>query len=303
MGWIIFGALLGAVVAAAIAIITNVSVSSYNDKYDVRRGDLPKKSYKIPLAAMLIAFFAPVLLFTFVASTIQLDTGQIGVVTRFGKVTGKELGEGFHFKSPFEDVTKYDIKVQKDDSEASAASKDLQDVKVKLVVNYTLEAGKVSEIHKTVGELYREKLIYQGIQEVVKASTAKFDATQLITDRPSVKAVAVEELKERLEKYGIQIQDISIVDMQFSPEFTQAIEAKQVAQQEAQKAVFLAEKATQEANAEIERAKGSAEAQRLQQQTLTAEILQKQAIEKWDGKLPVYSTNGNAFFNIPTGGR
>lgn len=287
---IIFGAFIGLIAAAAY-----VAYTTYNENEKVARslrrgyGESEKESYtpKKPSKSLaIVLFLIPLLVFTLLSSMTRVGTGEIAVMTRFGKVTGQELGEGLHFVNPVDSATKYDVKVLKEEADAAAASKDLQDVSGRLVVNYRLEAGKVSEIHRTVGPLYKEKLIDPAIQEVFKGSTAKYDATQLITDRSGVKAVTYEALRDRLAGYGIIVQDLSITNFGFSPEFTKAIEAKQVAQQQAQQAVFLAEKATQEAAAEIERAKGSAEAQRLQQETLTPLLIQKQFLEKWNGEMP-----------------
>ncbi|MBA2279486.1 prohibitin family protein [Candidatus Saccharibacteria bacterium] len=230
-----------------------------------------------------------ILLWLVFATTVTIGTGKIAVMTRFGKVTGQELGEGFHFKSPLDTANEYDIKVLKEETKAAAASKDLQDVASTLVINYRLEAGKISEIHRTVGVLYKEKLIDPAVQEVFKGATAKFDATQLITDRPSVKADAFNELVNRLERYGIIVQDLSITDFSFSPEFTNAIEAKQVAAQEAERAKFNLDKANLDA-----------QSQNAQKTSLSPELLQKYAIDKWDGKMPQY-VGGGSVFNIPLG--
>ncbi len=235
----------------------------------------------------VIVIGALVLLWLFLSSIVTIGTGKIAVMTRFGKVTGQELGEGFHFKLPIDRANGYDIKVLKEETAAAAASKDLQDVKSTLVINYRLEAGRVSEMHKTVGVLYKEKLIDPAVQEVFKAAAAKFDATQLITDRPAVKAVAYEELVNRLERYGIIVQDLSITNFSFSPEFTSAIEAKQVAAQEAERAQF-----------NLDRANLDARAQEAQKTSLSPELLQKYAIDKWDGKMPQY-VGGDSVFNIP----
>lgn len=116
----------------------------------------------------------------------------------------------------------------------------------------------------------------------------EFDATQLITDRPAVKAVAYEELVNRLERYGIIVQDLSITDFSFSPEFTSAIEAKQVAAQEAERAQF-----------NLDRANLDAKAQEAQKTSLSPELLQKYAIDKWDGVMPQYVGGGDSVFNIP----
>lgn len=237
------------------------------------------------LIILAVLFFVALWLFN--ASTVTIGTGKIAVMTRFGKVTGQELGEGFHFKNPLDTATSYDIKVLKEETDAAAASKDLQDVRSTLVINYRLEAGKVSEIHKTIGIYYKEKLIDPAVQEVFKGATAKFDATQLITDRQTVKADAYNELVSRLGRYGIIVQDLSITNFSFSPEFANAIESKQVAAQEAERAKFNLDKANLDA-----------QAQAAQKTSLSAELLQKYAIDKWDGKMPNY-VGGGAVFNIP----
>lgn len=229
------------------------------------------------------------LLWLLFASIATVGTGQIAVMTRFGQVTGQELGEGFHFKNPLDQANIYDIKVLKEEALATAASKDLQDVKATLVLNYRVEGGKVSEVHKTIGTLYKDKLIDPSLQETFKAATAKYDATQLITDRASVKADAYEQLVNRLKPYGIIVQDLSITDFSFSPEFAKAIEGKQVAQQEAEKAKF-----------NLDRARLDAQAQEVQKASLSPELLQKYAIDKWDGKMPTY-IGGGSVFNIPLG--
>jgi len=235
---------------------------------------------------IFIIVFVLVMLFTGIR---QVGTGQIGVVTRFGKVTGRELSEGLHLTLPFgiDRVVRYDIKVQKQEDDSTAASKDLQDVVATLALNYRIEEGKVGEIHRTIGPLYNFKLIDPAIQEVFKATSARFSAQELITNRADVKNEALKLVKERLEGYGIIIDDLSIVNFKFSAAFSKAIEEKQVAQQNAERARF-----------NLEAARIDSEAQQAQSLTLSPLFLQKQAIEKWDGKLPTYMGQGSVF-NIP----
>jgi len=219
----------------------------------------------------------------------QVGTGQLAVVTRYGKVSDRELGEGLHLIAPYgvDKVIRYDIKVQKDETEASAASEDLQDVTATLALNYHLEAARVKEIHQRVGPLFGIKLIDPAVQEVFKATTARYSASELITNRSEVKNEAFKGVKERLEKYGIVVDDFSIVNFRFSAAFAKAIEEKQVAQQNAERSRF-----------NLEAAQVDAQAQQAQSLTLSDLYLQKQAIEKWDGKLPQYLGSGTVF-NIP----
>lgn len=238
---------------------------------------------------LIIALVAIVAVIGVSTALRQIGTGQIGVVTRFGRVTGRELGEGLHTVLPFgiEQIARYDVKVQKQTEEASAASKDLQDVGATLALNYHIEPNRISEIHRNIGVLYGPKLIDPALQEVFKATSAKFSAQELITARAEVKADVTRLLKERLEKYGIVVDDVSLVDFKFSPSFAKAIEEKQVAQQNAERSKF-----------NLEAAQIDAQAQSVQAATLSPLFLQKQAIEKWNGQLPTY-LGQDTVFNIP----
>lgn len=230
---------------------------------------------------------------TFFSSMRTVDTGRIGVVTQYGRVTGREISEGFAWVWPLgiNNVTEYDIKTQKDEVDSAAATKDLQDVNGKLVLNYVLQRGDISKIHQTIGADYKDKLILPALNEVFKSASAKYTASELITKRAEVKQDVYEQLKARLEKYGITVQDVSITSFTFSAEFNKAIEAVQIANQNIARAKQELETARVEAEKKIAEAQGAAEAQRLQQETLTPLILQKQWVEKWDGKLPTYVTD------------
>ncbi len=121
---------------------------------------------------------------------------------------------------------------------------------------------------------------------------AKYTAEEIITKRGEVKAGVDDSLSTRLAGYHIKVDDISLVHVHFSQRFSDAVEAKQIAEQDAKRAEFLALKASKEADANVNLAKGEAEAQRLLRENLTSEILQKQAIEKWNGKLPLIVGKG-----------
>ena len=255
------------------------------------------------VAVAIVVFIVIILgVVTFLTSLRSVDTGKIGVVTSFGKVTGRELSEGISTVAPwgFNNVTEYDIKTQKQEVTSNAASKDLQDVKGTLVLNYRLERGSVSDIHQQVGKDYGDKVVTPTINEVFKASAAKYTASELITQRAEVKQDITQALQARLKARGITIEDVNITNFEFSVAFNQAIEAVQVANQNVARARQELETTKVEAEKAIAAANGAAEAQRLQQQTLTQEILQKQAIEKWDGKLPTtYAGDNGTLFNIP----
>jgi len=253
-------------------------------------------------------FVALLLIITLFSSLTTIGTGKVGVVTNYGRVTGRELTEGISFKAPWgiESVTEYDVKTLRSESSAPSATKDLQDVNATIVLNYRINAGKIGDIHQNVGKDYYKTIIEQQIVESFKAVSAKYTASELITERAAVKTEFFDLLKERIQnnpehKKRYVIQDVAITNFTFSAAFNQAIEAVQIANQKIAQARQELETTKVEAEKTVAAANAAAEAQRAQQQSLTPELLQKQAIEKWDGKLPVYSTDGNTFFNIPTG--
>lgn len=232
-----------------------------------------------------------------------VNAGDRGVVMRFGKVQDQVLDEGIHPIFPIvTSVKTLTVRVQKTDMKAEAASKDLQKITTELAVNWNIDPKKVNQVYQQVGDEDQivNGIINPAVSEVLKAATAKKTAEEIITKRTELKAEIDNTLKNRLTPYGLIVKDVSLVNFGFSPEFGRAIEAKQIAEQEAKQAEFLAQKATQEAQAEINRAKGQAEAQRLQRLTLTPELLQQQAILKWNGQFPMVMGNNGAlpFINI-----
>ncbi|MBE9123972.1 prohibitin family protein [Tychonema sp. LEGE 07199] len=221
--------------------------------------------------------------------------GERGVMMRFGKVQDAILDEGIHPILPIvTSVKTLSVRVQKTDAKAEAASKDLQSITTDLAVNWNVDPAKVNQIFQQIGdeEQIVASILSPAISEVLKAATSKKTAEEIITKRTELKTEIDNSLKKRLEPYGVIVRDVSLINFGFSPEFSKAIEAKQIAEQEAKQAEFTVKKATQDARAQINRAKGQAEAQRLQRQTLTSEILQQQAIEKWNGQFPTVMGGG-----------
>ncbi|WP_250125899.1 prohibitin family protein [Chroococcidiopsis sp. CCMEE 29] len=225
-----------------------------------------------------------------------VNAGERGVIMQFGKVQDGVLDEGIHPIIPVvTSVKRLSVRVQQNTFNADAASKDLQRVTTELAINWHIDPARVNKIFQQVGDQQQivTGIITPAVSEVLKAATAKKTAEEIITRRTDLKEEIDRNLETRLAAYGVIVDDVSLVDFAFSPEFSKAIEAKQIAEQEAKQAEFIAVKASKEAIGEVNRAKGQAEAQRLQRLTLTPELLQKQAIEKWDGRFPtVMGGNG-----------
>ncbi len=218
-----------------------------------------------------------------------VGAGERGVLLRWGAVTEHVLGEGLYVRVPIMDrIVKMDVKIQKEEVIATAASKDLQTVNSTVALNYHIDPERVAHIYQDVGPEYRIRLIDPALQESVKSSTAKYTAEELITRREEVRDDIKAHLTDKLSPRGILIDDFNIVNFQFSSAFDDAIELKVTAEQSALAAKNKLEQIKFEADQKIEEARGKAEALRVESAALQSspQILQLRALEKWDGKLP-----------------
>lgn len=222
------------------------------------------------------------------SSFVVISPGQAGVISILGKARDGALLEGIHFKPPLVSVVDiYDVTVQKFEVPAQSSTKDLQDLSGRFAINFRLDPARVVEIRRTQGTLQNivSKVIAPQTQEAFKIAAARRTAEESITKREELKQDFDIALQSRLEKYGVIILDTSVVDLNFSKEFARAVEDKQIAEQRARRAVYVAQEAEQEAQAEINRARGKAEAQKLLAETLKSQggrlVLQKEAIQAW----------------------
>jgi len=172
--------------------------------------------------------------------------------------------EGFHFRIPFwQNPVLYDIRITPQPIYTETGTKDLQTIKIGLRVLYQPEESKIPYIHKKLGHDYAERILPSIGQETLKSVVARYDAGELITKRVKVSEEIRQSLTHRANEFFIVLHDVSITDLSFGQEYANAIEQKQVAQQEAERAKFLVEKAEQERLAAVIRAEGESEAARL----------------------------------------
>jgi prohibitin 1 len=264
-----------------------------------------RKSQTESLQAVIAAILLTVAALVSLNSFVIINPGEAGVLSILGKAQNGALMEGIHLKPPFiSQVDIYDLKVQKFEVPAQSSTKDLQDLSASFAINFRIDPIQVVEIRRTQGSLQNivAKIIAPQTQESFKIAAARRTIEEAITKRNELKNDFDDALSSRLNKYGLVILDTSIVDLAFSPEFAKAVEEKQIAEQRARRAVFVAQEASQQAQADINRAKGRAEAQRLLAETLKAQggqlVLQKEAIEAWrsgGAKMPnVLVTNGDS---------
>lgn len=232
---------------------------------------------------------------TLFASITTVPTGYVGVKTRFGQVQNDTIQEGLNFKLPFiEKIIKIDCKTQKIEYGMEASSKDLQKISnIKIAVNYSVDKQKANVLYREIGQDFKSVIIEPAIYETMKSAIANYTAEELVTKRQEVSNTAQETLTNRLKDKGINITSLSMTDLSFSAEFDQAIEKKQVVEQQTQQAKYELEKARVENEKKIENAKAEAEVMKQQNQEITDKTLelkrlevQQSLINKWNGQLP-----------------
>ena len=262
---------------------------------------------------ILVVVFAVIFLSS---SFVVIPAGHTRVALTFGKVEDNVLQEGLHFKVPFvQKIVVVDNRIVKLDVNTEAFSKDLQTITTVVAVNYHVGKENSQTLYKNVGMGFEEVLITPAVNEVLKAVTAKYTAVELVSSRAEVSMLLDEGLNEKMNAYGIFINELNIINWDFSEEYINAVEAKQVAEQnliktrteqeqalviantEAQKRVIAAEA---EANEIKVLAQANAESNRIITESISELLIKYQTVSKWDGKLPtVMSGSDNMLIDIP----
>jgi regulator of protease activity HflC (stomatin/prohibitin superfamily) len=234
-----------------------------------------------------------------------VNPGERAILLTLGNPSPMPSAEGLHFKFPIvQSIVIMNVQTQKYEvAKASAASKDLQTVTTDVTINYLITPDTVPELYKNVGVSYQEKVIAPAVQEVVKATTSQYTAEELITKRAEVKEKMDIALRDRLATWNINVQSVAITNFDFSSEFNKAIEAKVTAEQNALAAKNKLAQVEYEKLQRITQAEGESEAIKIQAQAIQSQggkdYVQLQAINKWDGHLPVATGSGAIpFINI-----
>ena len=261
------------------------------------------------------------ILICFLGCIKTVPTGSTGIVTTFGRIENITLDAGIHFMSPWKKVVKMDNRTQKESIEMQCFSSDIQEVSVVYTVNYQINKANAQEIYRTIGTEYFDKIVMPKVLEAVKSVFARYTAEDLIASRSDLSKEIEKILVDELAMQNVQITATSIENIDFTDAFTDAVEAKQVAEQNKLRAQTEQAQATLEAEAKAERqviqakadadasivaAKADAEVAQisadssLYQGEKEATILQRvgeqlekypkltqyKYFEKWDGKLP-----------------
>lgn len=234
-----------------------------------------------------------------------VPVGQRGVLLTMGKADPTPLNPGLHIVTPFfQTIETMNVQTQISSTTANAASSDLQDVSTQIAINWHIAPQDTVTIYSNLGQDYADKVIAPAVQETVKQVAAHYTASQLITQRPLAKNEITSLITTRLGVYGIQVEAVSITDFKFSDSFTQAIEAKVTAAQNADRAFNQVLTAKYEAEQAVQQANGTATSIRIIQTQLqkSPEYIHYLLATKWNGVLPnVVGSGGIPLLNIPMG--
>lgn len=260
-------------------------------------------SQGVATAIAIVVFVLILILNPFV----MISAGERGVVLNWGAVSNDVLGEGIHWRVPIQQQVKMmNVKTVKAETEAIAYSKDTQTVDSKIAINYHLDPNKVNTIYQTIGDnkTIENTLIQPIIKEVFKGIVAKYSAGELLEKREEASAGIKDGLVAKLQEKNVIMENVSIINFDFSDAYEAANEAKQVQQANVLTAQNKLEQVKIEAEQKVATARAEAEAIKIQAEAVTqqggSDYVQLQAIKQWDGKLPTSMIPGGTvpFINL-----
>lgn len=249
----------------------------------------------------------------------KVDSGYVGILTRFGKIEDRVLPAGFHVTGWFTQVHPVNIRTQIVKGELVAFSADIQQVTLSLAINYNITPDAAHVLYRTVGTDYGNTLMAPRVNENAKAVVSNYTAESLIANREKLSGEILALLQSDLEGYGITVTTVSVENVDFTDAFEAAVESKQVATQEAQRARTLQDQQTMEARQEAERkkieaeaaadvvrqqadaeayetrvkAEAQADANKKIAETITDTLISYEQAKNWNGQLPnIYSGGG-----------
>lgn len=248
---------------------------------------------KNELKLVLLGVLVFVVLIVGLMSFTTVKSGERGVVLNWGAFNGQTFEPGLHFKVPFvQSVRKMNVQTQAMEIQKSEAySHDLQVVDIHSVINYNIDSSSVGTVYVQYPD-FQVNILAPNLEASIKQTIAKYTAEELLSKRAEVQGEIETALKTSVPKQ-FTVTKYALVNESFSPEFEKAIESKQVAQQDAERAKNELTKAQIDAEARVATATGEAKAIQIQAQAITQqggkEYVNLKWVEKWDGRLPITS--------------
>lgn len=231
-----------------------------------------------------------------------VGVGERGVKVTLGKVSPQSYTEGVHFVTPFiSKIHKMDVKTQKSNIATIIFTKDIQQARLEYVINYNLQPENVHKMYKEVGKNYKDTILVPVVEGTVKNVVGSYNANDLVGSRAKATSDILMKLQEQLDDNYINVTDFNITNIDYSDSFERAVEAKTVAEQEALKAKNMTAKVQEEARQKVISAEAEAKSMAIRANALTQNknLVEYEAVQKWDGKLPQYMMgNSVPFVNL-----
>ena len=252
---------------------------------------------------MIVAIVIIFVILAIVGNPISIvGVGERGVKVTLGKVSPQSYTEGVHFVTPFiSKIHSMNVKTQKSNIATTVFTKDIQQARLTYVINYNLQAENAHNMYKQVGKEYRDTILIPIVEGTVKNIIGGWNASDLIANRAKATSDILFKLQEQLSDNFINVTDFQITDIDYSDTFEKAIEQKVTAEQEALKAKNVTVQVQEEARQKVIAAEAEARSISIKAQALKAnkDLVQLNAVEKWDGKLPQYMMgNSVPFVNL-----
>ena len=261
---------------------------------------MDKKYFGMPIAVLCLLVLFIILCNPFV----MVGPGERGIKIRLGEVQPEVYGEGLHFICPF--IQKFrtmDIKTQKDTLNTSVYTKDIQQARIAYVINYNIQPSKVNKLFQEVGLDYSSKILIPVVEGTIKDIIGKWNAQDLIANREKATDEILMKLQKQLSGNYINVTDFQITDINYSSAFEKAIEEKVTAEQEALKAKNKTVQVEEEAKQKVIAAEAEAKSMAIRARALSQNksLVEYEAVQKWDGKMPQYMMgNSVPFINLNT---
>lgn len=233
-----------------------------------------------------------------------VSTGERGVKTEFGKIISDSLPEGMYFYNPFtQSMVSMDTKTIKQDGKTESYTKDVQRSDLDYTVTYHLDPTKAHVMFQTVGEGWEDKLIPQTVSGAIKGVIGKWEAVSLVENRQKATTEILKTLQEELSEKNIVVDGFELTNIAYAPEFEKAVEAKVTAIQQASEAENHTKQIQEEAKQQVITAEAEAKAMQIKSDALSKNqsLVAYEAVQKWDGVLPIYNIGGGAtpFISLP----
>jgi regulator of protease activity HflC (stomatin/prohibitin superfamily) len=293
MGWIILTILLALVAGVALIVAVGAKSTAVADG-KAQMTDTRAIGIGVTGLAGVVWLVA-----TLLYSGTQVPAGHIGVKYVFGKIVGT-VQPGLHFVAPWAKVINANTQVQAYTfTNLTSFSRETQNLDVTATLNYSVNPGDVRALYTNVGQDWFQKLVGTRVNQFFKDETVKFRAVNIAPNRDRIRKDVRARLRLALAPYSVNVEDLLIDNIQFSPAFTQAIDDKQIAIQQAQAAKNRVATAKAEAQQIIATAEGQARANLLKRQTLTQLLVEQNAIDKLNPNVQVIMVPTGSSFLLP----